>query len=116
LWRDAIAYVEAHRRPGELIGGDWAAHRVVQYYLGDSDAVLLPHGFTDADMRELVPRPAWILLRAYHPSSGDRTHELEAAGALQAYFTNRVAQPNYSINVYYYSGQSPEFDAPAGGA
>jgi hypothetical protein len=31
LWREAIEYVEAHRRPGELIGGDWAAHRAVQY-------------------------------------------------------------------------------------
>jgi Dolichyl-phosphate-mannose-protein mannosyltransferase len=115
LWREAIAYVEAHRRPGELIGGDWAAHRTVQYYLGDADAVLLPHGFTDADMRALAPRPAWILLRAHHPSSGDRTDQLSAAGALQAYFTNRVAQPNYSINVYYYSGQGPAPDGSYSG-
>jgi hypothetical protein len=103
LWREAVAYVEAQRRPGELVGGDWAAHRVSQYYLGDSQVVLLPHGFSDADMRELVTRPAWILLRAYHPSTGDRTEQLSAAGALQAYFTNRVAQPNYSINIYYYT-------------
>jgi hypothetical protein len=107
LWPQAMAYVEAHRRPGELIGGDWAAQRLVQYYLGDSDAVLLPHGFSDDDMRELVPRPAWILLRSYHPSSGDRTEELSAAGVLQAYFTNRVAQPNHTINVYYYTPPGP---------
>jgi hypothetical protein len=103
LWREAVAYVEAQRRPGELVGGDWAAHRVIEYYLGDADAVLLPHGFSDADMRERVARPAWILLRAYHPSSGDRTAELAAAGTLQAYFTNRVTQPNYSVNIYYYT-------------
>ena len=103
LWREAVAYVEAHRRPGELLGGDWAAHRLMQYYLGDADAVLLPHGFSEDDMRELVPRPAWILLRAYHPSSGDRTEALSAAGELQAYFTNRVAQPHHIINVYYYT-------------
>jgi hypothetical protein len=112
LWREAIEYVEAHRRPGELIGGDWAAHRAVQYYLGDADAVLLPHGFTDADMRALAPRPTWILLRSYHPSSGDRTDELSAAGTLQAYFSNRVAQPSYSINVYYHSGEN---SGPGGG-
>ena len=118
LWREAMAYVEAHRRPGELVGGDWAAHRVVQYYLGEPDAVLLPHGFSDEDMRELVPRPAWILLQAYHPSSGDRTEQLSAAGALQAYFTNRVAQPNHTINVYYYAppGAGAKSDAAVGGA
>jgi mannosyltransferase len=103
LWREAVAYVEVHRRPGEGLGGDWAAHRLIQYYLGDADAVRLPHGFSEDDMRELVPRPAWILLRAYHPSSGDRTEALSAAGELQAYFTNRVAQPNHTINVYYYT-------------
>jgi hypothetical protein len=103
LWREAVAYIETHRRAGELVGGDWAAHRVLQYYLGDADVVRLPHGFSDDDMRALVPRPAWILLRAYHPSSGDRTEQLSAAGALQAYFTNRVAQPNYTVNVYYYA-------------
>jgi hypothetical protein len=103
LWRQAMAYVETHRRPGELVGGDWAAQRLVQYYLGDADAVLLPHGFTDKEMRELVPRSAWIVLRAYHPSSGDRTEQLTAAGALQAYFTNRVVQPSYTINVYFYA-------------
>ena len=55
---------------------------MIEYYLGDSDAVLLPHGFSDDDMRELVPRPAWILLQAYHPSAGDRTDQLSAAGTL----------------------------------
>jgi hypothetical protein len=108
LWPEAMAYAEAHRRPGELLGGDWAAHRLIQYYLGEPDAVLLPHGFSDDDMRELVPRPAWILLQAYHPSSGDRTRKLAAAGELQAYFTNRVAQPNHSINVYYYTPPGTE--------
>ena len=101
LWGQAMAYVETHRRPGELVGGDWAARRLVQYYLGDSDAVLLPHGFTDKDMRELVPRSAWILLQAYHPSAGDRTEQLRAAGTLQAYFANRVVQPSHTINVYF---------------
>jgi hypothetical protein len=107
LWPQAMAYVEAHRRPGELLGGDWAAHRLIQYYLGESDAVLLPHGFSDDDVRELVPRPAWILLQAHHPSAGDRTQELSAAGVLQAYFSNRVAQPSHTINVYYYAPPGP---------
>ena len=107
LWPEAVAYVEAHRRPGELVGGDWAAQRLIQYYLGESDAVLLPHGFSDDDMRELVPRPAWILLQAHHPSSGDRTEQLSSAGVLQAYFSNRVAQPSHTINVYYYAPPRP---------
>jgi hypothetical protein len=80
---------------------------MIQYYLAESDAVLLPHGFTDKDMGELVPRSAWILLRAYHPSTGDRTGQLTAAGTLQAYFTNRVVQPSHTINVYYYTPPGP---------
>jgi Dolichyl-phosphate-mannose-protein mannosyltransferase len=103
LWREATAYVQAHRRPGELVGGDWAGLRMIQYYMAEPEAVFLPHGFSDHDMHELVPRPAWILLHSYHASSGDRTEELSAAGALQAYFTNRIAQPNHTINVYYYT-------------
>jgi hypothetical protein len=103
LWRQAAAYIETHRRSGEMVGGDWAAHRMSQYYLGDPDVVLLPHGFSERDMLELVPRPAWILLGAHHPSRGDRSERLQAAGTLQAYFTNRVAQPYHAINVYYYT-------------
>ena len=38
LWPQAMAYIEAHRRPGELVGGDWAAQRMIQYYLGEPDA------------------------------------------------------------------------------
>ncbi|HSA83188.1 MAG TPA: hypothetical protein VLE23_20385 [Geminicoccaceae bacterium] len=114
LWRQAAAYIEAHRRPGELVAGDWAGQRMLQYYLAEPDAVLLPHGFSDADMRALVPRPAWILLRAYHPSAGDRTEQLAAAGALQAYFTNRVAQPNHTINVYHHTpGVAPAAASPS---
>lgn len=103
LWRQAAAYIEAHRRPGELVGGDWAAHRMAQYYLGDPDAVLLPHGFSEHDVLELAPRPAWILLQAHHPSAGNRSDQLTAAGTLQAYFANRIAQPYHAINVYYHA-------------
>jgi hypothetical protein len=49
-----------------------------------------------------------IRLRAYHPSVGDRTQQLAAAGVLQAYFTNRVAQPTYTINVYYHTPPEQE--------
>jgi hypothetical protein len=119
LWREATGYIEAHRRPGERVAGDWAAQRLLQYYLAEPDAVLLPHGFSGDDMRALVPRPAWVLLRAYHPSAGDRTDELSAAGELRAYFTNRVAQPNHTINVYYYTPPGAEgavVDAAVSGA
>ena len=44
-----------------------------------------------------------ILLQAYHPSAGDRTEQLRAAGTLQAYFADRLAQPSHAINVYYYT-------------
>ena len=54
-----------------------------------------------SDCLLVLPRPAWVLLRAYHPSAGDRTEQLSAAGSLRAYFANRVAQPNHTLNVYY---------------
>jgi hypothetical protein len=106
LWREAMAYVEAHRRAGELVGSDWAAQRIIQCYLGAADAVLLPHGFSAQDMRELVLRPAWILLPS--PIGGDRTEQLAAAGVLQAYVTNGVAQPTYTINVHYHTPSGQE--------
>jgi hypothetical protein len=103
-WRQAMAYVQKHRRPGELVGGDWSGKRMAMYYLEDADAVLLPGGgISPSDMRELVPRPAWIVLSAYEPSAGDRSLQFEAAGQLQAYFANRIAEPNYTINIYYYT-------------
>ena len=93
LWPQAAAYIEAHRRPGEMVAGDWAARRMIQYYLEEPDTVLLPHRFSEDDMRALLTRPAWILLQAYHPSAGDRTEQLRAAGTLQAYFADRLARP-----------------------
>ena len=115
-WRQAMAYVQEHRRPGELVGGDLVARRMAMYYLEDPDAILLPRGgFSRSDMRELVPRPAWIVIEVYEPSAGDRTRQVEASGRLQAYFANRIAQPNHTINVYYYTRRDT-VDRPAAAA
>jgi hypothetical protein len=58
-------------------------------------------------MRELVPGPAWIVISVHEPSAGDRSRQFEAAGRLQAYFANRIAEPNHTINVYYYTPPDP---------
>lgn len=114
-WRQALAYVKEHRRPGELVGGDHVGRQMTRYYLKEPDAVLLPRSFSSSDVRELVPGPAWIVIRAYEPSLGDRSREIEAAGQLRAYFANRIAQPNHTINVYYFAGPGGDgFDLPAG--
>ena len=77
---------------------------MAMYYLEDPDAVLLPRsGFSRSDMREFVPRPAWLVISVYEPSAGDRSRQVEAAGRLQAYFANRIAEPNHTINIYYYT-------------
>jgi hypothetical protein len=103
-WRQAMAYLEEHRRPGELVGGDLVGQKIAMYYLEEPDAVLLPRdGVSQSDMRELVPGPAWIVISVYEPSAGDRTRQFEAAGQLRAYFANRVAEPNHTVNVYYYT-------------
>ena len=116
-WQQAIAYVKEHRRPGELVGGDHVARQLARYYLQERDVVLLPRSFSSSDIREVVPGPAWIVIRAYEPSVGDRSREIEAAGQLRAYFANRIAQPNHTINVYYYpASDSGRFDLPAGQA
>jgi Dolichyl-phosphate-mannose-protein mannosyltransferase len=103
-WRQAFAYVKEHRRPGELVGGDHVARQMARYYLEEPDVLLLPRSFSSSDVRELVPGPAWIVIRAYEPSVGDRSRDVEAAGQLRAYFANRISQPNHTINVYYYPG------------
>jgi hypothetical protein len=73
--------------------------------------VLLPReGVSQSDMRELVPGPAWIVISVYEPSAGDRTRGFEAAGQLRAYFANRIAEPNHTINVYYYTPPAPTHD------
>ena len=107
-WRQAMAYVEEHRRPGELVGGDLVGQKMAMYYLEEPDAVLVPReGVSQSDMRELVRGPAWIVISVYEPSAGDRTQGFEAAGQLRAYFANRIAEPNHTINVYYYTPPDP---------
>ena len=81
---------------------------MAMYYLEEPDAVLLPReGVSQSDMRELVPGPAWIVISVYEPSAGDRTQHFEAAGQLRAYFANRIAEPNHTVNVYYYTPSGP---------
>jgi hypothetical protein len=110
-WRQAMAYLEEHRRPGELVAGDLVGQKMAMYYLEESDAVLLPReGVSQSAMRELVPGPAWIVISVYEPSAGDRTRSFEAAGQLRAYFANRIAEPNHTINVYYYTPPAPTDD------
>ena len=107
-WRQAMAYVEEHRRPGELVGGDLVGQKMAMYYLQEPDAVLLPReGVAQSDMRELLPGPAWIVISVYEPSAGDRTRHFEAAGQLRAYFANRIAEPNHTVDVYYYTPSGP---------
>jgi hypothetical protein len=103
-WRQALAYVAEHRRPGELVGGDYVGRQMTRYYLEEPDAVLLPkQGFLASNMRELVSRPAWTVISVYEPAAGDRSEAVQAAGQLQAYFANHIWQPNHTINVYYYA-------------
>jgi hypothetical protein len=103
-WRQAMAYVAEHRRPGELVGGDYVGRQMTRYYLEEPDGVLLPkEGFSASEMRRLVPAPAWIVIGVYEPSAGDRSGAVQAAGQLQAYFANHIWQPNHTINVYYYA-------------
>ena len=102
LWRQAMAYVEENRQPGELVGGDFVAHRMSQYYLEDPDALYLPHRNHVGDLAELVQGPAWLVYRVHQPSTGDRSRKLTVTGKLQAYFNNRIAEPYQAINVYYY--------------
>lgn len=116
-WGQAFAYVREHRDPGELVGGDHVGRQLARYYLEEPDVLLLPRSFSSSDMRELIPGPAWIVIRAYEPSVGDRSRDIDAAGQLRAYFANRIFQPNHTINVYYYGGpDGHRIDAPAGEA
>ena len=50
------------------------------------------------------------MISVYEPSAGDRTRDFEAAGQLRAYFANRIAEPNHTVNVYYYTPSGPADD------
>jgi len=102
LWNQAMTYVETHRRPGESVGGDLVARWMIQYYLEEPDALLLPARDADPNATDLVRGPAWLVYRVDQPSTGDRSHELPVTGQLKAYFNNQIAGPYQAINVYYY--------------
>ena len=112
-WNHAMTYVAAHRRPGELVGGDLVARWMIQYYLEEPDPLLLSGRDADLSATDLVRGPAWLVYRVDKPSTGDRTHLLPVTGQLEAYFTNQIAGPYQAINVYYYSPPTEPVGAPA---
>jgi hypothetical protein len=117
-WGQALAYVEAHRRPGEPVLGDKGVVWIAEYYLEDSDVVLLAEDFSaERDLAALVSGPAWIVqhvgfrgadrfqeswTRGAGLDTAGRRRQASALGELRAYFTNRIAQPYRAVNVYYY--------------
>lgn len=106
-WREAFAYVQKHRRPGELVAGDWISRQMGFYYLKDSTIFPL---LTGAAFRQGLPLPAapiWSVYRIYQPSAGYRLEELKPIGVLKAYFNNRVPEPYHAIHVYHYR---PEYN------
>ncbi len=100
-WREAFAYVAAHRRPGE----DVATHaRVGFYYLRDPHVRALPQ--TPETLARLT-RPTWIVAEAADAIGGARFTWLDAHADLRACFDARVVQPVSSVRVYYWRPVAP---------
>lgn len=98
MWRQALAYVEAHRAPGEALATSYP--RLARYYLGREEV-----GFParDRDALASLERPTWMVVRVAQPMGGGARHWLDDAADLRASFDNRVLQPSFAMRVYYFA-------------
>lgn len=114
-WREAFAYVERHRRPGEAVWGDFVAALQGRYYLGEENVQWFSKTPTVEELRAMSG-PAWIVFRATEPAAGRRSGELDEVADLRAYFNTQNVQPFHSLHVYYLDpaklGQAPEATNP----
>ena len=104
-WRDALAYVEAHRQPGQAVAGDYVARLLTRYYLREADVAEIPTRLKAEDLAKLT-QPTWIVFRATEPAAGARSEILDRHADLRAYFNVQNVQPFHAVHVYFYDPAS----------
>ncbi|MEX0653369.1 MAG: glycosyltransferase family 39 protein [Phycisphaeraceae bacterium] len=100
-WREAISYIEQHRRDDEQVLADYVPYHQARYYLGSDDIQRLPFALSSDDLARL-DAPAWIVLHGSAPTVTNRATQLPQGLDLKAYFSHRTFQPYSSVHVYYF--------------
>lgn len=102
-WREAFAYVNTHRQPGELVAMDYIPYIVGQYYLKlPPEALWKLNSATTLEMLQAQTQPTWVVVRTHSPANAGRFGWLDSNADLRAYYATRVLQPYYAVNVYRY--------------
>lgn len=111
-WREAFAYVQAQRHPGQAVAGDYVARLLARYYLTESEIAEIPTQPKAADLTKLT-EPTWIVFRATEPAAGVRSGVLDRHADLRAYFNLQNVQPFHAVHVYFYDPAKPPAAEPA---
>ncbi|MBN1557147.1 MAG: glycosyltransferase family 39 protein [Lentisphaerae bacterium] len=113
-WRDAYAFIDAHRRPGELVCAGPASYTLIaRYYLQDA-APVRPLPATRAEL-DAWGRSAWLVYEAESIVEAG-THEaatadwVPGAAELKAVYNLHVIQPRATVHVYYYEQDPASHD------
>ncbi len=94
-WRDAFAYVAAHRQPGDLVV--CPNPMIGRYYLQDAAVQTMPRS---SDGLVAVQKPMWLVDETDDVIHGSVHSWMYDATDLKAYFDVRVVQPHSSVKVF----------------
>ncbi len=102
-WKEAFAYVQPRRQPGEdLACFSSIGTPIARYYL-QTDDVLPYHDFpTSPEKLHALKRPTWLVLPAVSATRGELFPWMNDMADLKRYYDLRVLQPFASVRVYYY--------------
>ncbi len=110
-WKEAFAYIEPLRQPGEDVACfSSIGTPIAQYYLETEDVLEYSAFPTSPQMLSELKRPTWLILPAVSATRGELFPWLNDAADLKRYYDLRVLQPFASIRVYYY--QPPTVNEP----
>lgn len=99
-WREAYAYIEEHRRDGDLVAGDEHSYWQARYYLGDASAVRTV-GTELWDLLDSTDQRVWIVDKG-GAGAVMRWRDLPERAQLQWYFDAHVLQPFSTVKVFRY--------------
>jgi len=94
-WRDAFAYVAAHRQPGDKVA--CPKPMVGRYYLQDAAVQVMPHS---RDQLVALDSPTWLVDETDDVIRGKVHSWMNDVTELKAYFDVRVVQPHSSVKVF----------------
>jgi Dolichyl-phosphate-mannose-protein mannosyltransferase len=102
-WREAFAYVQPLRQPGEDVAVLSSRRTpIARYYLETDDVLPYADFPTSPQKLDALTRPTWLVLPAVSATRGELFPWLNDRAELKRYYDLRILQPFASIRVYYY--------------